>query len=109
MGFNAWRESDGRPAIGEVTRMDTFQEKGRNIVVRGIDAPPEYWECNDREQDENINRNLRALFQFFGIKVFVFPERVEIRGDIPTQMLDISNISTRKQAHTAPIITFSFP
>ena len=101
IGFHGWRECGGKPAIGKVTGKDTFWEKGRNIVVRGIDAPPEYWECNDRERDEKINRNLRALFQFFGIKVFVFPERVEIRGDIPTQMLDIS---TRKQAHTAPII-----
>ena len=128
VGFNAWRESDGRPAIGEATGMDTlqiigfrgwrkwngelpigevpgqdtFREKGRNIVMRGIDAPPEYWECNDRERDEKINRNLRALLQFFGIKVFVFLEHVEIRGAIPAQMLEIK---TRKKTGTARIVT----
>jgi len=101
IGFHGWRECDGKPSIGKVTRKDTFRKKGRNIVVRGIGAPPEYWECNDREQDEKINRNLRALFQFFGLKVFVFPEHVEIREAIPTQMLDIS---TRKQTNVAPII-----
>jgi hypothetical protein len=102
-GFHGWRESGDKPAIGEATGEETFQEKGRNIVVRGIGAPPEYWHCSDHEQDEKINRNLRALFQFFGIKVLVFPERVEIRGAIPTQMLDIS---TRKQTKVAQIINF---
>jgi hypothetical protein len=33
--------------------------------------------------------------------VFVFPERIEIRGAIPTQVLDIS---TRKQNQAAQII-----
>jgi predicted nucleic acid-binding Zn ribbon protein len=72
-------------------------------VVKGISAPPDYRECSDDEQNEKINRNLRALLQFFGIKVLVFPERVEIRGAIPTQMLDIS---TRRQTKVAQIITF---
>ena len=106
VGFNAWRESDGRPAIGEATGMDTFRKKGRNIVVRGIDAPPEYWECNDRERDEKINRNLRALLQFFSIKVFVFLEHVEIRGAIPAQMLETK---TRKKTGTARIVASPSP
>ena len=71
-------------------------------MVRGIDAPPEYWECNDRERDEKINRNLRALLQFFGIKVFAFLEHVEIRGAIPAQMLETK---TRKKTGTARIVT----
>ena len=30
---------------------------------------------------------MRAILQFFNIKVFVYPDRVEIRGTIPTQIL----------------------
>jgi len=101
-GFRGWREWNGELPIGKVPGQDTFREKGRNIVLRGIDAPPEYWECNDRERDEKINRNLRALLQFFGIKVFVFQEHVEIRGAIPAQMLETK---TRKKTGTARIVT----
>ena len=38
-GFNAWRESDGKLAIGQVTKMDIFHIEGIDMVMRGIDAP----------------------------------------------------------------------
>jgi len=101
-GFNAWRESDGRLAIGEVTEMDTFRIEGTDKVMRGIDAPPRFWECDDlQEREEKIKRNMRAILQLFNIKVYVFPERAEIRGAIPTQVLEMS---FHKQAQTAPVI-----
>jgi hypothetical protein len=46
-GFNAWRECDGKLAIGEVTEMDTFRIEGIDKVMRGIDAPSGFWECDD--------------------------------------------------------------
>ena len=49
-----------------------------------------------------IKRNLRAILQLFNIKVFIFPERVEVRGTIPTQVLDMSS---HKQAQTALVIS----
>jgi hypothetical protein len=106
-GFNAWRESDGKLAIGELTEMDIFHIEGTDKVMRGIDAPLGFWECEERkEQEKHIKRNLRAILQFFNIKVIVFPERVEIKGVIPTQVLEVS---TRKKIHTAPIISSPSP
>ena len=35
-------------------------------------------------------QNMRSILQLFNIKVLVFPERVEIKGAIPTQILDKS-------------------
>ena len=44
--------------------------------------------------------------QLFNIKVFVYPERVEIKGTIPTQVLDKS---TEEEPDTALIINSPLP
>jgi hypothetical protein len=46
-GFNAWRECDGELAIGKLTEMDTFRVEGTDKVMRGVDAPVGFWECED--------------------------------------------------------------
>ena len=87
-GFNAWRESDGELAIGEVTEMDYFRIEGTDKYMRGIDVPPDFWECGDHDkQAEMIKRNVRAILQLFNIRVLVYPDRVEIKGTIPPQVL----------------------
>jgi site-specific DNA recombinase len=87
-GFNAWRESDGELAIGELTEMDYFRIEGTDMYARGIDVPPGFWECGDREEQSRIiKKNMRAILQLFGIKVLVYPDRVEINGTIPPQVL----------------------
>ncbi|MFC1958284.1 hypothetical protein ACFLVQ_01800 [Chloroflexota bacterium] len=87
-GFNAWRGSDGELAIGEVTGMDYFRIEGTDKYMRGVDAPPGFWECGDHEkQAEIIKKNMRAILQLFGIKTLVYPDRVEIKGAIPSQTL----------------------
>ncbi len=87
-GFNAWRESDGDLAIGEVAEMDYFRIEGTDKYMRGIDVPPGFWECGDHDkQSEIIKKNMRAILQLFGIKVLVYPDRVEIKGTIPSQVL----------------------
>jgi len=107
-GFNAWRESDGKLAIGEVTEMDTFHIEGTEKVMRGIDAPPGFWECKDlRLGDEHIKQNMRTILQSFNIKLLVFQERVEIKGTIPTQVLD--RTKTKAEPETAHIINSSSP
>jgi len=45
---------------------------------------------------------MRAILQFFNIKVFVFPDRVEIRGTIPPQVLREEQPETANSI--APII-----
>jgi site-specific DNA recombinase len=103
-GFNAWRECDGELAIGEVTEMDTFRIEGTDRVMRGIDAPLGFWECEDPQlQEEHIKKNMRAILQLFNIKVLVFPERVEIKGTIPAQVLD--KLTNKEEHETARIIS----
>jgi len=87
-GFNAWRECDGELTIGEVTEMDYFRIEGTDKYMRGINAPPGFWECGDHEeQSKIIKRNMRAILQLFNIRVIVFADRVEIKGTIPQQVL----------------------
>jgi len=58
------------------------------MYARGIDVPPGFWQCVDREkQSRIIKKNMRAILQLFGIKVLVYPDRVEIKGAIPPQVL----------------------
>jgi len=103
-GFNAWRECDGELAIGETTEMDTFRIEGTDKVMRGIDAPPGFWECQDlQKREEKIKRNMRAILQLFNIRVLVYPERVEIKGTIPTQFLD--RTTKKEEPETALIIS----
>ncbi len=87
-GFNAWRESDGELAIGEVSELDYFRIEGTDKYMRGIDVPLGYWECSDHhKQAEVVKKNMRAILQLFSIKVIVFPDHVEIKGTIPSQVL----------------------
>ena len=92
VGFNAWRETDGKLSIGECTEQDTFRFKGTDPVMRGIDAPAGFWDCNDAQEKDNIiKKNMRAVLQLFNIRVQMFPDRIEIQGAIPTRILDISS------------------
>ncbi len=102
VGFNAWRETDGKLSIGECTEKDTFRIEGTDLVMRGIDAPSGFWDCNSLEEQDNIiKKNMRAVLQLFNSRVQMFPDRIEIQGAIPTQVLDISS---QKEPPGVPII-----
>ena len=102
VGFNAWRETDGKLSIGECAEQDTFRIEGTDLVMRDIDAPSGFWDCNDaQEQANTINKNMRAVLQLFNIRVHIFPDRIEVQGAIPTQVLDISS---QKEPPGTPII-----
>ncbi len=102
VGFNAWREPDSKLAIGEKHDMDVFRPEGSDKYYWGIDAPPEYWACKDKQKRaEMLTRNMQGILQFFHIKVFVFPDHVQIKGAIQPQILEIM---TRKKTKTASII-----
>lgn len=104
-GFNAWMETDGELAIGEVVDMATIKFEGlEGAIFKGIVAPTELGEGEDPEERRTvITRNLRAILQKFGIGVLVFPDKVEVRGGIPTQVLDLSGPQPEP---TGPIISF---
>ena len=88
--------------MGEVTNLDAIRIEGTDLRMKGIDAPQGFWECEDpKEREATIKRNMRAILRFFDIKILVFPERVEIRGAIPTQILDLKD---EKANSVAPII-----
>ncbi len=75
-------------AIGEVAEMDYFRIEGTDKYMRGIDVPPGFRECGDHDkQAETIKKNMRAILQLFGIRVLVCPDRVEIKGTIPSQVM----------------------
>ena len=58
------------------------------MYMRGIDAPPGFWECGDHgKQSKIIKKNMRAILQLFNIRVIVFPDRVEIKRTIPQQVM----------------------
>ena len=77
-----------------------------NTVTGAMDSPPGSRDYEDpREKREMIKINQRAILQFFNIRVIVNPERIEIKGTIPTQILDKIN---KEGKETAPIITSPF-
>jgi hypothetical protein len=41
------------------------------------------------EVPQAVWQNIRGIFETFGIRVYVFRDRVEIRGFIPTEVMDI--------------------
>ena len=107
-GFNAWMETDGELAIGEVVDMTTIKFEGlEGAIFKGIVAPTELGEGEDPDERRVVMaRNLRTILQLFGIKVHVFPDKVEVRGGIPTQVLDL----TKPQLEpTGPIISLASP
>jgi len=109
-GFNAFRETDGELAIGEVVDMGSFRVEGTEYRGRLIDVPPAFLECQDPEQQKaTITENRRAMLRLFGVKVHVLPDRVEVRGSIPTQVLELANNGPKATATTGPIIRSASP
>jgi hypothetical protein len=79
------------------TEKDPDDIKTTNLTV---DTPTDCSNGDDLQENlEATLRNQRALLQKFNIRVVVYPDRVEIKGAIPTQILD----NTEKQK-TARII-----
>jgi len=81
------------------------------MVTGAIDAPPDFQECEkSREKEKTIMRNQRAILQFFNIRVIVYPGLVEIKGAIPTQILDKTKKEGNKTAQiiTSPLLSLYF-
>jgi site-specific DNA recombinase len=117
LGFNPFRNTDGKVAIGEIEEMKTIISETTFSVKPGAispsdryvniptspdvssimwwDAiePPEFFESDDPgKRAPDIIRNMRAVFQFFDIKIFVYNDKVEIRGTIPQQIIDMHKV-----------------
>ena len=48
--------------------------------------PPEGFSLSENPE-EAITKNMRAILQKFGTKVYVFRDRIELRSLIPTQVI----------------------
>ncbi|MDO8568902.1 MAG: hypothetical protein Q7R57_09365, partial [Dehalococcoidales bacterium] len=93
LGYNAWLETDGSDDIGMPREPAKFRIEGTDKVMTGIDVPEGFWDSTNRR--EVITRNRRGILQKFGVKVYVFKEKIEIRGFIPTQVLPLPNVDSQ--------------
>lgn len=85
LGYNAWLETDGTDDIGMPREPTKFRIEGTDKVIKGIDAPEGFWDSTNRL--EVITKNRRGMLQKFGVRVYVFKEKMEIRGLISAQVL----------------------
>ena len=77
----AWDE----PAMIQLEDFFRFGDNGP--LMRMVDGPTA--SSNLEVPREMVWQNIRRIFESFGIRVYVFHDRVEIRGFIPTEVMDI--------------------
>jgi hypothetical protein len=84
--------------------LTTLKKQEAKILKNRHDIdPPVFYECDDfRKRVNEVVKNIRAVLQLFDIRVFVYSDRVEIRGAIPPQLLGMNNV---KESSPAPIIS----
>jgi hypothetical protein len=87
LGYNPWLEIDGTEDVGMPREPDKFRAEGTDLVFKGIDAPEGFWDSPNR--GKVITRNRRGILQKFGAGVYVFKDRIELRGLIPTHVLGL--------------------
>jgi len=104
VGFNAFRESDGKIALGKIEPKQIMVFEAENpIYMWDVIDPPAFYECEDsRKRSNEVVRNIRAVLQLFDIKVFVYSNRVEIKGAIPPQLLGMNDV---RETLPAPVIS----
>jgi hypothetical protein len=73
-------------------------ELGMTMII--VDGPEVNW--NLEITRETIWRNIREVFNRLSIKVYVYNDRVEIRGNIPTEIIELPQETTRRKRE--PII-----
>jgi hypothetical protein len=67
--------------------MENFFRLGDNgPLVRMVDGPGS---SAAEVPKEMVRQNIRGIFESLSIMVYIFRDRVEIRGFIPTEVMDI--------------------
>jgi hypothetical protein len=77
----AWDE----PAMIQLEDFFWFGNNGP--LMRMVDGPVA--SSNLEVPREMVWQNIRRIFESFGVRVYVFHDQVEIRGFIPTEVMDI--------------------
>jgi hypothetical protein len=99
VGFNPWRDTDGKMDIGKLTEMTDLKIEGTDTVAKSM-TPRSLMEATPAERMELLKKNWRGILQLFDIHVTVFNDRIEIHGLIPPQVIEIPG---KKQSEGAPI------
>jgi len=100
LGYNPWLETDCRNEIGQARETGTIRIEGTDLKMKAILPPEGFWLSEN--PGEAITKNVRAVLQKFGTRVYVFRDRIEVRGLIPTQIISAS--SGAKRSKREPII-----
>jgi site-specific DNA recombinase len=99
VGFNPWHGTDGKMEIGELANLMERKIPGTGVIVKSM-TPQNLIEASPAELMELLKKNWRGILQLFDIHVTVFNDRIEIRGLIPPQVIEIP---VKKKSECAPI------
>ena len=86
-------EAAGLENYAAVETPDTLRIPEMGLTMRIVDGPEVNW--NFEITRDTIWRNIREIFNWLGIKVCVFNDRIEIRGYIPTEVIDVPRETDR--------------
>jgi len=104
LGYNPWLETEGKSGVGKPQEMDAIRIEGTDLTMSGILPPEGFW--LSKNPKETIMKNIRAVLRAFGTKVYAFPDRVEIHGVLPTQVIQrepITRSGYRTDNPTPPV------
>jgi hypothetical protein len=73
----------------DLAEQDRFPIEGTTLHLTGIDAPAGFWECAIGKREAIIKKNWRGILQLFGIRVYVYPDHVQVNGLIPPQVISV--------------------
>ncbi len=75
-------------SVKEVLERDYVRIEGTDLKMQAINPPEAFWFSEN--PGEIIKKNIRAILQKFGTKVYAFRDRIEVRGLIPTEITILS-------------------
>jgi site-specific DNA recombinase len=92
LGFNPWPETDSKKSIGKPAEVATAVIDDETGLIGKTVLPPGFMDpgVTPSEKRKRIIRNMRSLLRFLNIKVIIYPDRKEIRGAIPPQVIEVS-------------------
>ncbi len=87
VGYDAPGDAVGLENWAVVESPSTLRIPEAGVTMRIVDEPEVKW--NFEVTRDPIWRNINEAFDRLGIKVYIFNDRVEIRGHIPTDVINI--------------------
>ena len=85
LGYNPWLETECKNEVGRLREMGYVRVEGTDLKIKAIGPPEGFWFSENPV--EVIKKNIRAILQKFEIRVYVFRDRIEVRGLIQSQII----------------------